>query len=114
MKIVQTFLFLLIVAVGASAQSQEFTYGPNLVFNSDFNTPALASNTYMKSFPPSIMGWKCLNYCYLIALPLICYYYNLPCQVPYLQGIDLNSQCLFENVTQTVSIETEGDYLLHF
>lgn len=86
---------LLVVLVGSSGGSSDFSYGPNLVFNWDFSTPALASNTYMKSFPPSIMGWTCLNYCYLISLPLICWYYNLPCNVSYLQGIDLNSQCLF-------------------
>lgn len=111
MKVVILF-FLSFVAMGVI--QREVTYGPNLVFNQDFLVPTLPSNTYMKAFPPSIMGWKCLNYCFLINLPVICWYYNRPCHIDYKQGIDLNSQCIFENVTQTITIEEAGEHIFHF
>ncbi len=58
-------LMLFLCSFSLAAIQREITYSPNLVYNPDFLIPTLPSNTYMKSFPPNIMGWKCLTYCFL-------------------------------------------------
>lgn len=96
------------ILYNATAQQ---TLGPNLIINPSFSIPQLAPGVNMTSYHLGVYGWNCINYCFYESIPLICQTLNLACNVTKSQGIDLNSQCFFENVSQTVTIEATGTYL---
>ena len=58
----------------------------------------------------TIEGWNCTTYCQLKNIPSYCILKSANCSVNYTQALDLDSEILFDNVSQILEISKEEVY----
>ena len=106
--------FLLVLCFKHILSQIPFTLGNNLVINSQFSTPIVSAPNLYSYGSSTISGWNCTSICDIESIPRNCNSYLLNCNIPssYSQAIDLNSNGVFEYVSQNILIEGEGNYLL--
>jgi hypothetical protein len=105
------FTLLICVISGMLYDPALYSLDTNLVTNPTFSSPALGGS--MTGFyGTSISGWSCTVNCQVVNIPVMCTNFGLSCANNYTQGIDLDSQGVFELVRQSIAISTVGDYLL--
>ena len=91
-----------------------YTPGTNLLVNPSFVDPAVPMGQLSIFIPLSILGWTCTADCQIKNMPLFCALKGVVCNSNITQALDLDSNnVVFENVSQTVQITTEGQYLLN-
>ena len=95
-----------------TVQQNNYTLGPNLIVNPNFGTPVLPPSTNFNLIPFSIEGWNCTKFCQISSFPITMGYLGISNTYSYQQYIDLNSNAIFENVSQNINISKAGNYVL--
>ena len=108
-------MFLLLSIVLQITQCQlydpsKYSLSPNLVQNSGFDQPYLPDG-FTKIYG-SIPFWTCDTKCEIHVTANRCAYNGVTCEYNWRQCIDFNSNRTFDNVSQIISLETEGKYLV--
>jgi hypothetical protein len=90
-----------------------YTLGVNLILNPAFTQPHLGSSTQYQNVAFSIPSWNCSHICQIINIPLTFAAYSLQYSTNYSQCIDMDSNHIFETISQKLNIPVSASYLLH-
>jgi len=115
-KIRKTVLFYSIISASLAStlfNSSQYTLGTNLLANPSFVLATVSSTaSYSQLFSSSMAGWRCQNTCELYLIDRICKNYGKGCNLNYTRGINLDCNNYFDNISQTVSIQNQSQYLV--
>lgn len=81
-----------------------YTLGTNLLINPSFNDPPLPPGAGFDIFP-TIPGWSCGTECEVQNAALECSRRGWTCDIPWNQGLDMETCGILTNLSQFLSID---------
>ena len=61
----------------------------------------------------SIPSWTCSPFCEIQNTTYACAYHSVSCVVNWQQHVDLNSNSIYDTISQVIEISAAGKYLVH-
>lgn len=98
---------LVIVAGQELYDTSQHTLGNNLIINPQFREPPFPNDTvlFLYYYSTNLPGWNCSRQCEVKNFTNICRQLNKNCsKINVDRVVDLHSHCVFDNVSQTVTI----------